>query len=33
MERVLEAGTYWLLVDGASTQEAGPFTLEYRVIH
>jgi hypothetical protein len=32
IERTLEAGTYWLIVDGQSPNDQGPFTLEYRVV-
>ena len=33
IERTLEAGAYWVVVDGESPSEQGPFTLEYRVLH
>jgi hypothetical protein len=32
IDRTLEAGTYWVVVDGRSPNEQGPFTLEYRMI-
>jgi hypothetical protein len=32
LERVLEPGTYWVVVDGQSPNDQGPFTLEYRVL-
>jgi hypothetical protein len=32
LERTLEAGTYWVVVDGASSKDQGPFTLEYRIV-
>jgi hypothetical protein len=32
VERSLEAGTYWVVVDGQSPNDQGPFTLEYRVL-
>jgi hypothetical protein len=31
VERWLEAGTYWVVVDGRSPSDEGPFTIEYRV--
>jgi hypothetical protein len=33
IERSLEAGTYWVVVDGQSPNDRGPFTVEYRVLH
>jgi hypothetical protein len=33
LERVLEPGTYWVVVDGQSPNDQGPFTLDYRVLH
>ncbi len=32
LERALEAGTYWVVVDGQSPNDQGPFTLEYRAL-
>jgi hypothetical protein len=32
IERSLEAGTYWVVVDGQSPNDRGPFTIEYRVL-
>ncbi len=32
IERSLEAGTYWVVVDGQSPNDQGPFALEYRVL-
>ena len=32
IERSLEAGTYWVVVDGQSPNDRGPFTVEYRVL-
>ncbi len=32
VERPLEAGTYWVVVDGQTPADQGPFTLEYRVV-
>ncbi len=32
IERTLEAGSYWLVVDGQSPGDQGSFTLEYRVL-
>ena len=32
IDMTVEAGTYYVLVDGHATGNAGPFTLEYRVI-
>ena len=32
IERALEAGTYWVVVDGQSPNDQGPFTVEYRVV-
>ena len=32
IERTLEAGAYWVVVDGQTTNEQGPFTLEYRTV-
>jgi hypothetical protein len=31
LERALEAGTYWVVVDGQSPNDQGPFTIKYRV--
>ncbi len=31
IERTLEAGTYWVVVDGRTASDQGPFTIEYRV--
>ncbi len=33
IERTLDAGTYWLVVDGQSPNDEGPFTVEYRTVH
>jgi hypothetical protein len=32
IERTLDPGTYWVVVDGASAKDEGPFSLEYRVV-
>jgi hypothetical protein len=32
IERTLEAGTYWVVVDGQSAADQGSFTLDYRVL-
>jgi hypothetical protein len=32
IDKTLEAGTYWVVVDGQSPNDQGPFTLEYRVV-
>jgi hypothetical protein len=32
IDRTLEAGTYWVVVDGQTANEQGPFTLEYRAM-
>jgi hypothetical protein len=32
IERLLEAGTYWVVVDGQSPNDQGPFTVEYRTV-
>ncbi|MBV9945260.1 MAG: PPC domain-containing protein [Myxococcales bacterium] len=32
IDRVLEPGAYWVVVDGQGPNDQGPFTLEYRVI-
>jgi len=32
LDRLLEAGTYWVVVDGQSPNDQGPFTLEYRTL-
>jgi hypothetical protein len=32
IERTLEAGTYWVVVDGQSPADQGAFTLDYRVV-
>jgi hypothetical protein len=32
LERSLEAGTYWIVVDGQSPNDRGAFTVEYRVL-
>jgi hypothetical protein len=31
LERPLEAGTYWVVVDGQSPNDQGPFTIKYRL--
>ena len=31
LERALEAGTYWVVVDGQSPNDQGPFTIKYRL--
>ncbi|HTB75819.1 MAG TPA: hypothetical protein VK762_21365 [Polyangiaceae bacterium] len=31
LERTLDAGTYWVVVDGQSPNDQGPFTIKYRV--
>jgi hypothetical protein len=31
LTRTLEAGTYWVVVDGQASDDQGPFTLEYHV--
>ncbi len=31
LTRTLEGGTYWVVVDGQSSNDQGPFTLDYRV--
>jgi hypothetical protein len=31
LDRSLEAGTYWIVVDGQSSSDQGPFTVEYRL--
>ena len=31
IERALEAGTYWVVVDGQSPNDQGPFTIKYRL--
>jgi hypothetical protein len=31
IERPLEAGTYWIVVDGQSPNDQGPFTIKYRL--
>jgi hypothetical protein len=33
LERGLEAGTYWVVVDGRSAGDQGSFTIEYRTLH
>ena len=30
IDRILEVGTYWIVVDGQTPNDQGPFTLEYR---
>jgi hypothetical protein len=30
LDRSLEPGTYWVVVDGQSPADQGPFTVEYR---
>ena len=32
VDRVLEAGDYWVVVDGQAPNDQGPFTLEYRLL-
>jgi hypothetical protein len=32
IERSLEPGTYWVVVDGQSPNDQGPFTVEYRTV-
>jgi len=32
LDRPLEAGTYWVVVDGQSPNDQGPFSLEYRIL-
>jgi hypothetical protein len=32
IDRTLEAGTYWVVVDGQTPNDQGPFTLEYRTL-
>jgi hypothetical protein len=32
IERTLDAGTYWIVVDGQSPNDQGPFTVEYRTV-
>lgn len=32
IDRTLDAGTYWVVVDGQTPNDQGPFTLEYRVV-
>jgi hypothetical protein len=32
IERTLEPGTYWVVVDGASAKDQGPFSLDYRIL-
>jgi hypothetical protein len=32
LERTLEAGKYWVVVDGATPNDQGPFTITYRVV-
>jgi hypothetical protein len=32
IERPLEAGSYWVVVDGQSPNDQGPFSLDYKVI-
>jgi hypothetical protein len=32
IERTLDAGTYWVVVDGQSPNDQGAFTIEYRVV-
>lgn len=33
LERTLEPGTYWVVVDGVSPKDQGAFTLGYRILH
>jgi hypothetical protein len=33
LERALEAGTYWVVVDGQSPNDQGPFTIKYHLAH
>ena len=33
VERQLDAGTYWVVVDGATSSDEGGFSLEYRILH
>jgi hypothetical protein len=32
LERTFEAGDYWVVVDGVSPKDQGPFSLEYKVL-
>jgi hypothetical protein len=32
VDRTLEAGTYWVVVDGQTANDQGGFTLEYRAM-
>jgi hypothetical protein len=32
IERSLEAGSYWVIVDGQSANDQGPFSLDYKVV-
>ncbi|HXN30933.1 MAG TPA: hypothetical protein VN894_03685 [Polyangiaceae bacterium] len=32
IDRVLEVGTYWVVVDGQTPNDQGPFTLQYRTV-
>jgi hypothetical protein len=32
LDRLMEAGTYWVVVDGQSPNDQGPFTVEYRTL-
>jgi hypothetical protein len=32
IERSLEAGSYWVVVDGQSANDQGPFSLDYKVL-
>jgi len=31
IERALDPGTYWVVVEGSNPKEQGPFSLEYRI--
>lgn len=32
IDRILEVGTYWVVVDGQTPNDQGPFSLEYRLV-
>ena len=32
LDRTLEPGTYWVVVDGQTPNDQGPFTLDYRIV-
>jgi hypothetical protein len=32
LDRTLEIGTYWIIVDGQTPSDQGPFTIDYRVV-